>query len=90
MSYQEFKNTYTSKTIFLQFYQVVNAIPKYLATKAKNTVPPESEPYTENNPFSHVSLHQGSTESGKTLEQKFIFQIGTLNFNDIKERFSFN
>jgi len=24
-----------------------------------------------------VSLHQGSTESRKTLEQKFIFQIGT-------------
>ena len=26
-----------------------------------------------------LSLHQGSTESRKTLEQKFIFQIGTLN-----------
>ena len=25
-----------------------------------------------------VSLHQGSTESRKTLEQKFIFQINTL------------
>ena len=25
-----------------------------------------------------LSLHQGSTESRKTLEQKFIFQIGTL------------
>ena len=28
-----------------------------------------------------LSLHQGSTESRKTLEQKFIFQIGTLNPN---------
>ena len=27
-----------------------------------------------------LSLHQGSTESRKTLEQKFIFQIGTLFF----------
>ena len=36
------------------------------------------------------SLHQGSTESRKTLEQKFIFQIGTLNPNGINERFSFN
>ena len=35
-------------------------------------------------------LHQGSTESRKTLEQKFIFQIGTLNPNGINERFSFN
>ena len=36
-----------------------------------------------------VSLHQGSTESRKTLEQKFIFQIGTLNPNGINERFLF-
>ena len=36
------------------------------------------------------SLHQGSTESRKTLEQKFIFQIGTLNPHGINERFSFN
>ena len=37
-----------------------------------------------------LSLHQGSTESRKTLEQKFIFQIGTLNPHGINERFSFN
>ena len=37
-----------------------------------------------------LSLRQGSTESRKTLEQKFIFQIGTLNPNGINERFSFN
>ena len=37
-----------------------------------------------------VSLHQGRTESRKTLEQKFIFQIGTLNPNVLNERFSFN
>ena len=37
-----------------------------------------------------LSLHQGSTESRKTLEQKFIFQIGTLNPNGINERFSLN
>ena len=37
-----------------------------------------------------LSLHQGSTESRKTLEQKFIFQIGTLNPNGSNERFSFN
>ena len=34
-----------------------------------------------------LSLHQGSTESRKTLEQKFIFQIGTLNPHGINERF---
>ena len=37
-----------------------------------------------------LSLHQGSTESRKTLEQRFIFQIGTLNPDGINERFSFN
>ena len=37
-----------------------------------------------------LSLHQGSTESRKTLEQKFIFGISTLNPHSIKARFSFN
>ena len=39
---------------------------------------------------SGLSLHQDSTESPKTLEQKFIFQIGTLHPHGINERFSFN
>ena len=30
-----------------------------------------------------LSLHQGSTESCETLEQKFSFQIGTLNPHSI-------
>ena len=37
-----------------------------------------------------LSLHQGSTESRKTLEQRFIFQISTLNPHSINECFSFN
>ena len=36
-----------------------------------------------------LSLHLGSSESRKTLEQKFIFQIGTLNPIGTNERFSF-
>ena len=36
-----------------------------------------------------LSLHLGSSENRKTLEQKFIFQIGTLNPIGINERFSF-
>jgi len=36
-----------------------------------------------------LSLHLGSTaESRKTLKQRFIFQIGTLNPHSINERFS--
>ena len=34
-----------------------------------------------------LSLHQGNTESHKTLEQKFIFQIDTLNPHVINGRF---
>ena len=34
--------------------------------------------------------HLGSSESRKTLEQKFISQFGTLNSNGINERFPFN
>ena len=36
------------------------------------------------------SLAKNSSESHKTLEQKFIFQIGTLNPHGINERFSFD
>ena len=48
-----------------------------------------------NHPKKHMaicglSLHLGTTESRKNLEQKFIFQIGTLNPHGINERFSFN
>ena len=37
-----------------------------------------------------LSLHVGSSESRQTLEQKFIFQIGTLNPHGINGCFSFN
>ena len=37
-----------------------------------------------------LSLHLGMMESRKNLEQKIIFQIGTLNPHGINERFSFN
>ena len=37
-----------------------------------------------------LSQHLGSSESHKTLEQKFSSQISTLNPHSINERFSFN
>ena len=37
-----------------------------------------------------LSLYLSSSESRKTIEQKFIFQIGTLNPHGINECFSFN
>ena len=36
-----------------------------------------------------LSLHQGSTENRKTLEQKFIFQISILNPHGTNKCFSF-
>ena len=36
-----------------------------------------------------LSLHQGNRESRKYLEQKFIFQLGTLSPHGINERLSF-
>ena len=53
MSYQEFKNKFACKSNFLQFYQIVSAMPKHLITKAKDTVPLESQLYVENSPFFH-------------------------------------
>ena len=48
-----------------------------------------------NHPKEHMavcglSLHVGSSENRKTVEQKFIFQIGILNLHGFDERFSFN
>ena len=37
-----------------------------------------------------LSLHIGSSKSSKTLEQKFVFKIGTLNPYGINEQPSFN
>ena len=37
-----------------------------------------------------LSLHHGNTESRKNLEQKSIFQLGTLSPHEINERLSFH
>ena len=44
---------------------------------------------TQNMTICGLSMHQGNTDSRKNLEQKFIFQLGSLNTNGINERFSF-
>ena len=36
------------------------------------------------------SLYLGSSESSKTVEQKFVFKIGILSPYGINERLSFN
>ena len=49
LSYQEFNNKYSCKSNFLQYYQVIRAIPKDLLNKAKLSDPTRKELYfTEN------------------------------------------
>ena len=92
MSHMEFKNKFAWKTNFLQFYQVVGAIPKHLATKAKNTEPQESEPYVENNPIFQLDVLTGITYGkAKTRDLYCLFnkkihtrcQTGPAKWNEI-------
>ena len=67
MFFQEFKNKSACKTNLLQSYQVISAIPKNLVTKAKNTVPLESELNIENSPFFQLddltAIHLGKANT---------------------------
>ena len=67
LTYQEFGSKYPCKTNFLQFYQVITAIPKHLVTKAKNTETPEGELYTEDNLLFELDdstqIHLGKTKT---------------------------
>ena len=69
LSFQEFINKYNCNTNFLQFYQVISAIPKYLVTKARNTEPSENELYTRNNFLFPLDAHtQIQLEKAKTRD----------------------
>ena len=46
LSYQEFNNKYSCKSNFLQYYQVISAIPKDLLNKAKLSDPIKKELYS--------------------------------------------
>jgi len=48
LSFQEFQSKYDLRTNFLNFYQVINAIPKALVTKACNQDKPLKENYLRN------------------------------------------
>ena len=49
LSYQEFNNKYSCKSNFLQYYQVISAIPKDLLNKAKLSDPIRKELYSSEN-----------------------------------------
>ena len=49
LAYQEFNNKYSCKSNFLQYYQVIRAIPKDLLNKAKLSDPIRKELYSTEN-----------------------------------------
>ena len=48
LTFQEFQMKYDCRTNFLNFYQVINAIPKALFTKVRNLDEPLKEIYLGN------------------------------------------
>ena len=78
-----FKNKFTCKTNFLQFYQVVSAIPKHLVTKAKSTVPPESELCIENSPLFQLD-NQTAIHLGKAKTKDFYCLFNTKFTRGVK------
>ena len=91
MSYQEFNNKFACKTNFLQFCQVVSAIPKHLVTKAKHTVPPENELYIENSPLFQLddltAIHLGKAKTRDfycLLNKKFTQSVKLAQQNGTK------
>ena len=48
LSYQEFNNKYSCKSNFLQYYQIISAIPKDLLNKTKLSDPIRKELYPYN------------------------------------------
>ena len=49
LSYTEFKTKYAYRSNFLQYYQVISAIPKNLLSKAKTSDPVKKESYSAEN-----------------------------------------
>ena len=68
LPFQEFINKYDCNTDFLQFYQVMSAITKYLVAKARKTAPPENELYTRNFLFPLDTYTQIKLEKAKTRD----------------------
>ena len=92
LSFQKFINKYDCNTNFLQFYQVISAIPKYLVIKARNTKPPENKLYTRNNflfpldPYTQIQLEKAKTRDFYCLLIRKIHtvsQTGPMKWNSI-------
>ena len=78
LSYQEFNNTYSCKSNFLQYYQVLSAIPKDLLNKAKLSDPIRKELYsTENLTIQLIEFTQLVLNKAKTSDFYKLLNVKT-------------
>ena len=89
LSYQGFNNKYSCKSNFLQYYQVISAIPKDLLNKAKLRDPIRKELYsTENftiqlNESTQLDLNKAKTSDfNKLLNVKTLIQLNIQVLED--------
>ena len=69
LTYEEFQRKYSCKTNFLNFYQVLSAIPKYLLFKARNLDDILKSVYLEKSPlFQLLNGHELNLDKVKTKE----------------------
>ena len=69
LTYEEFQRKYSCKTNFLNFYQVLSAIPKYLLLKARNLDDILKSVYLEKSPlFQLLNGHELNLDKVKTKE----------------------
>ena len=69
LTYEEFQRKYSFKTNFLNFYQVVGAIPHYLLSKARNLDDISKNFYVERSPlFQPLNGHELNLDKAKAKE----------------------
>ena len=58
-SFQEFLDKFACKTDFLQYYQIISAIPSHLLLKARQVVSVNKEHFKSNDHFFHLNSNLG-------------------------------
>ena len=79
LTYEEFQRKYSCKTNFLNFYQVVSAIPYYLLSKARNLDDISKNFYAERSPlFQLLNGHEINLDKAKAKEFYWILNERNL------------
>ena len=78
LSYTEFKTRYACRSSFLQYYQVISAIPKNLLNKAKTSDPVRKESYSAENGIIQLDeLTQLDLNKAKTCDFYKLLNVKT-------------